>query len=61
MEADASVVAHYKDQDVTPIEMVFREIDQKLEEAEAQIRFFIEAKQRRTMEIEQEIKSNKKQ
>ena len=33
----------------------------KLEEAESQIRFFIEAKQRKTMEIENEIKSNKRQ
>lgn len=61
MEADASVIEHYKDQDVMPIEIIFQEIRLKLEEAEQQIRFFIEAKQRKTMEIENEIKSNKKQ
>lgn len=61
MEADASIIEHYKDQDVIPIEVIFQEIKLKLEEAEAQIRFFIEAKQRKTMEIESEIKSNKKQ
>lgn len=61
LDADASVIEHYKDQDVMPIEIVFQEIRLKLEEAEEQIRFFIEAKQRKTMEIENEIKSNKKQ
>lgn len=61
MEADASVIDHYKEQDVMPIEIIFQEIRLKLEEAEEQIRFFIEAKQRKTMEIENEIKSNKKQ
>ena len=59
LDADASVIEHYKDQDVMPIEIVFQEIRLKLEEAEEQIRFFIEAKQRKTMEIENEIKSNK--
>lgn len=61
MEADASIIEHYKDQDVMPIEIIFQEIRMKLEEAESQIRFFIEAKQRKTMEIENEIKSNKRQ
>lgn len=61
MEADASIIEHYKDQDVVPIEVIFQEITLKLEEAEEQIRFFIEAKQRKTMDIENEIKSNKKQ
>lgn len=61
MEADASIIDHYKDQDVMPIEVILSEVRLKLEEAEEQIRFFIEAKQRKTMEIENEIKSNKKQ
>jgi hypothetical protein len=61
LEADASIIEHYKDQDVMPIEIVFQEIRLKLDDAEEQIRFFIEAKQRKTMEIENEIKSNKKQ
>jgi len=61
LDADASIIEHYKDQDVMPIEIVFQEIRLKLEEAEEQIQFFIEAKQRKTMEIENEIKSNKKQ
>ena len=61
MDADASIIEHYKDQDVIPIEIIFQEIRMKLEEAESQIRFFIEAKQRKTMEIENEIKSNKRQ
>ena len=61
MEADISVIEHYKDQDVVPVEIIFEEIRLKLEKAEEQIRFFIEAKQKKTMEIENEIKSNKKQ
>lgn len=61
MEADVSIIEHYKDQDVIPVEIIFQEVRQKLDEAEAQIRFFIEARQQKTMEIENEIKSNKKQ
>lgn len=61
MEADASIIEHYRDQDVMPIEIIFKDVSLKLEEAEEQIRYFIEAKQRKTMEIENEIKSNKKQ
>ena len=61
MEADATIIEHYKDQDVMPIEIILKEVSLKLQEAEEQIRFFIEAKQRKTMEIENEIKSNKKQ
>ena len=61
MEADASIIEHYKDQDVMPIEIILKEVSLKLEDAEKQIQFFIEAKQRKTMEIENEIKSNKKQ
>jgi len=61
MEADAAVIEHYKDQDVKPVEIILRQAGLKLEEAEEQILFFIEAKQRKTMEIESEIKSNKKQ
>lgn len=61
MDADASIIEHYKDQDVMPIEIILKEVSLKLEEAEEQIRLFIEAKQRKTMEIENEIKSNKKQ
>ena len=60
MKADASIIEHYKDQDVMPIEIIFQEVRLKLEEAEEQIRLFIEAKQRKTMEIEREIKSTKK-
>jgi len=58
MEADEAIIEHYKDQDVMPIETIFQEIRLKLEEAESQIRFFIEAKQKKTMEIESEIKAN---
>lgn len=58
MEADASIISYYKDQDILPIEVIFQEIRLKLDEAEKQIRYFIEAKQKKTMEIEMEIKGN---
>ena len=58
MEADSSVIEYYKDKDVVPIEKIFEEINQKLQEAEEQISLFIKAKQQKTMEIEGEIKSN---
>lgn len=61
MKADAAVVEYYKDRDITPIETLFDEINAKLDEAEVQIRLFIEAKQRKTMEIESAIKSDKRQ
>lgn len=61
MQADAAVIEYYKDRDFTPIETLFDEINAKLDEAEAQIRLFIEAKQRKTMEIESAVKSDKRQ
>jgi hypothetical protein len=61
IEADAMVIEHYKEYDIIPIETILQEIKLKFEEAEKQIRFFIEARQRKTMEIEGEIKSNKNQ
>lgn len=61
LEADAAILEYYKDRDIVPIEKIFKEAGSKLEEAEKQIRAFIEAKQKKTMKIEQEIKSNKKQ
>lgn len=60
LDADVSIIEHYKDQDVIPLEVIFQEIRFKLDEAEEQIRYFIEAKQQKTMEIENEIKSNRK-
>lgn len=60
MEADSAILEYYKDQDIAEIEKVFKELNQKLEAAEKQIKLFIEAKQKKTMEIENEIKSNRK-
>lgn len=58
MTADASVIEYYKDRDIRPIEDILREIGAKLDEAEEQIRVFAEARQRKTMEIENEIKAS---
>jgi len=60
MEADKAIIDFYQDQDVVPIESIFSEVSLRLEEAEKQIKMFIEAKQNKTREIEQEIKSNKR-
>lgn len=59
MEADSVVLEYYQDRDVIPVETILREVQLKLTEAEEQIRFFVEAKQKKTMEIEKEIKSTK--
>lgn len=61
MEADEEIIEHYRDQDITSVETIIQKIKLELGEVEKQIRFFIEAKQRKTMEIENEIKSNKNQ
>ncbi len=60
MEADASIIEYYMDHDIQPVEKLLEEAKLKLEEAEKQIRLFIQAKQKKTMEIEAEVKSNKK-
>ena len=60
MEADESIIEFYKDRDITPVEVLLQEAKLKLEEAELQIKLFIEAKQKKTSDIEGEIKSNKK-
>jgi len=49
---DESIIQYYKDRDIVPVETIFQEIKLKLEDAEKQIRCFIEARQRKTMEIE---------
>lgn len=59
LSLDESIVQYYQDKDIVPVEDILREIKQKLEEAEAQIRVFVEAKQKRTMEIENKVKSNR--
>lgn len=57
-EIDSTVLEYYKNKDVKPIEDIFKEISDKLNEAEKQIALFIQAKQKKTMEIEGSIKSN---
>ena len=59
VEIDKSVLEYYRDKEVKPIEDIIREIVEKIDEAEKQIALFITAKQKKTMEIEGEIKSNK--
>ena len=52
LEIDKRVLEYYKDKDVKPIEEIFKEIQQKFDEAEKQIALFIQAQQKKTMEIE---------
>ncbi len=52
LEIDKRVLEYYKDKDVKPVEEIFKEIQQKLDEAEKQIALFIQAQQKKTMEIE---------
>lgn len=60
MEADSGIIEYYKDRDIIPVETLLQEARLKLEEAETQIGMFIRAKQQKTMEIESEVKANKK-
>lgn len=60
MEADSDIIEYYKDRDIIPVETLLQEARLKLEEAETQIAMFIRAKQQKTMEIEGEVKANKK-
>ena len=56
---DEKVLGYYKDKDITPTGELLKQAAAMLGEAEAQIKLFIEAKQRKTIEIETEIRSNK--
>lgn len=58
---DQSVIEYYRDYDIQPIEELIKEITGKLEQAEKQISTVILSRQRKTMEIETQIKSNKRQ
>lgn len=58
---DQSVIDYYKDNDIVPIEELLKEAATKLAQAEKQISVVILSRQSKTMEIENEIKSNKRQ
>lgn len=58
---DQSVLDYYKDNDIVPIEELMAEISAKLEQAEKQIAVVILGRQKKTMDIENEVKSNKRQ
>ena len=58
---DESVIAYYKDNDIQPIEDLLKEISEKTAQAEKQISLVILGRQKKTMEIETQVKSNKRQ
>lgn len=57
---DQSVIEYYRDNDIQPIEDLMKEINEKLSQAEKQISLVILGRQKKTMEIEKEVKSNKR-
>ena len=57
---DQSVIEYYKDNDIQPIEDLIKEISEKIAQAEQQISLVILGRQKKTMEIENEVKSNKR-
>ncbi len=58
---DQSVLDYYKDNDIVSIEELFADIASKLDQAEKQIGLVILGRQEKTKEIENEVKSNKRQ
>lgn len=60
-QIDQSVIDYYRDNDIRPIEDLIKEISEKLDSAEKQIGVVILSRQQKTMEIENEVKSNKRQ
>lgn len=57
LAADEEVLSYYKDHAITPTETLLTQARQSIEEAEEQIRRFIQARQDKTKLIENEIKS----
>lgn len=56
MKADEEVLEYYKEQETAAVERLLGEIRRRLDEAEKQIRLLIEARQQKTMQVEEEIK-----
>ncbi|MDO4719542.1 MAG: hypothetical protein Q4A78_02660 [Peptostreptococcaceae bacterium] len=56
MKADEEVLEYYKEKETAAIERLLGEIRLRLDEAEKQIRLLIEARQQKTMQVEEEIK-----
>ena len=59
-DIDQSVIDYYRDNDIQPIEQIMKEISEKITQAEQQISLVILGRQKKTMEIENEVKSNKR-
>jgi len=57
---DEEILALYLDKDFTPIEELIAKVKADMEQVEEQIRVFIDAKARKTAEIENELKIGKK-
>lgn len=58
---DAEILKLYEDKDVTPIETLIQNAEDSIKAVEDQIRVFIEAQERKTAEIENELKIGKKE
>lgn len=57
---DAEILKLYADKEVTPIEELLRRAEDDMRQIEEQIRVFVEAQERKTAEIENELKIGKK-
>lgn len=60
-DVDVEILKYYEDKDVTPIEELIDRAKKDIEQIEEQIRVFVEAKARKTAEIEAELKLGKKE
>lgn len=60
-DVDAEILKYYEDKDVTAIEELIENAKKDIERIEEQIRIFVDAKARKTAEIESELKLGKKE
>lgn len=60
-DVDAEILKYYEDKDVVTIEELIETAKKDIERIEEQIRVFVEAKARKTAEIESELKLGKKE
>ena len=57
---DAEILKLYAGKEVTPIEELLKRAEENIRQIEEQIRAFVEAQERKTAEIENELKIGKK-
>ena len=58
---DAEILKLYADKDITPIEDLLKKAEDDIKQIEEQIKLFVEAQEKKTAEIEGELKIGKMQ